>query len=777
MNTYNKHLFAAVLAILWIAHQATLEIASAQGEAPPAECGFVGTGSTTATQLGGQWMTARDTLHVLIVFVQFPDDRYDTTYSLWPTHPSAGSYPGPTFANTYIDSSPAQMSSNGNLTHYFRDMSFGAFMLTGKTRFVVTPHSRQWYLDNGWCRWLINKEVLESLDAELDFSEFDRWKRYAEYDIRREADGRVDDIVMLYRNVANEYPRTPIDSVRIIMQDRLAFYGGESSLGYSFDCGGPSEFFVDGGQRRIASGHPAYSGVGMGTTSVIAGAGDGWYGLVPYRVQIHELSHHWMSNGPEYGHNGAGFWAMLNDFRFRCNAASTSCPNSFERELVGWHYPDSIGTTGGTWDNLTLSDYVTQNESYKIKVPGNNPNEFFRLENHQRISPWDTPEMLDAAAKGLYIIHQTSITQPKYDLRLEPADGRWSWSTPEVGYVSWYPAPLPVYRKTGIERVNGYNDSWEVPFTLSIPPYTAGAMEVILWRDRATNAIIEKPLIRGDGNDAFTLEKDKVFSPWSNPNSQNQAKQKTWIAIEIVNEVNGAIVFNLHIDSANCLLSSPSKPQALEGSYLTFDNPPPSYSYALLTWAPMLEPDVISSGKVLIHRRSKVLSSTWSSWSLIDSVAGSDSVYVDWSMQSLDPGNPTDSVQYRIQARDNSGKLSVYSDVITILIDPRRIDKRTVQDNAKPVEYALNQNYPNPFNPTTTIKYQLAEDGIVELRIFDILGREVTELVKQFQPAGYYSAIFNADELASGIYFVRFTVNNQMGRPVFTKISKMALVR
>lgn len=85
--------------------------------------------SLVASQKGGKWMTARDTLKVLIVFVQFPDDAYDTTFTLWPTNPLSGVYPGPTFLKTYIDSTTSQMSTNGNLTHYFREMSVGQFTI------------------------------------------------------------------------------------------------------------------------------------------------------------------------------------------------------------------------------------------------------------------------------------------------------------------------------------------------------------------------------------------------------------------------------------------------------------------------------------------------------------------------------------------------------------------------------------------------------------------------------------------------------------------------
>jgi hypothetical protein len=56
-----------------------------------------------------------------------------------------------------------------------------------------------------------------------------------------------------------------------------------------------------------------------------------------------------------------------------------------------------------------------------------------------------------------------------------------------------------------------------------------------------------------------------------------------------------------------------------------------------------------------------------------------------------------------------------------------------------PKEFALSQNYPNPFNPETNIRYELPKDGVVTLRIYDLLGREVRTMVSEPQTAGYYT--------------------------------------
>ena len=86
---------------------------------------------------------------------------------------------------------------------------------------------------------------------------------------------------------------------------------------------------------------------------------------------------------------------------------------------------------------------------------------------------------------------------------------------------------------------------------------------------------------------------------------------------------------------------------------------------------------------------------------------------------------------------------------------------------------------PNPFNPSTTIKYGLRERTIVELKIYDVLGREVVTVVNSEQAAGYYEIEFNASRLASGIYFYRL----QAGDPSagsgqgFVETKKMILMK
>ena len=77
-----------------------------------------------------------------------------------------------------------------------------------------------------------------------------------------------------------------------------------------------------------------------------------------------------------------------------------------------------------------------------------------------------------------------------------------------------------------------------------------------------------------------------------------------------------------------------------------------------------------------------------------------------------------------------------------------------------PNGYALYQNYPNPFNPSTVISYQLLVNSYVSLKVYDILGKEVTTLVNEEKPAGEYIVEYNASEIPSGVYIYQLRAGN-----------------
>jgi hypothetical protein len=88
-----------------------------------------------------------------------------------------------------------------------------------------------------------------------------------------------------------------------------------------------------------------------------------------------------------------------------------------------------------------------------------------------------------------------------------------------------------------------------------------------------------------------------------------------------------------------------------------------------------------------------------------------------------------------------------------------------------PSEYALEQNYPNPFNPITNITVKIASAGFTSLKIYNLLGQEVADVVNEELNPGTYNFSFDASELSSGIYMYRIVVNG------FTASKKMILMK
>ncbi|MCC6254452.1 MAG: T9SS type A sorting domain-containing protein, partial [Ignavibacteriaceae bacterium] len=126
---------------------------------------------------------------------------------------------------------------------------------------------------------------------------------------------------------------------------------------------------------------------------------------------------------------------------------------------------------------------------------------------------------------------------------------------------------------------------------------------------------------------------------------------------------------------------------------------------------------------------------------------------------------------YRLKQIDFDGTYE-YSNIIEV-------------DFSLPIGFSLEQNYPNPFNPTTTIKYSVpnvtlspdksginsVEGSRVQLKIYDVLGNEISTLVNEEKPAGNYEIRFDAAKLSSGVYFYQLKAER------FLETKKMILLR
>ncbi|MBN1633176.1 MAG: T9SS type A sorting domain-containing protein [Ignavibacteria bacterium] len=113
-------------------------------------------------------------------------------------------------------------------------------------------------------------------------------------------------------------------------------------------------------------------------------------------------------------------------------------------------------------------------------------------------------------------------------------------------------------------------------------------------------------------------------------------------------------------------------------------------------------------------------------------------------------------------ACSGTGQVYKLSEQITGIIDP---------NNEIPSDFILMQNYPNPFNPTTTIEYSTPKTAYVTVKVYNILGEEVTTLVAEQKQAGNHAVTFDASNYSTGIYYYTLTADN------FRETKKMILTK
>ena len=231
--------------------------------------------TSPSTQIGGRYITASGTVNVLFVYVQFPDDNWWTSNSNWPKGQA------PTYMNSTVDSVWSSTPTTGGITDFFNQMSFNTLKMTGKSVSVITPHTRVWYLNNNKQADFIYKEVIQQLDATMDFAQFDNWRYNFEYNHTNTADGVVDMIFMMWRNVDSDTSvAPPADPIR----KRLNLEpGGYAALGGAY-------FTVDGGARTIQTGYGG--GNGSGVTVIHPVGGDLNSGIYFYllRTEGHDVT-------------------------------------------------------------------------------------------------------------------------------------------------------------------------------------------------------------------------------------------------------------------------------------------------------------------------------------------------------------------------------------------------------------------------------------------------------------------------------------------------------
>jgi len=129
-------------------------------------------------------------------------------------------------------------------------------------------------------------------------------------------------------------------------------------------------------------------------------------------------------------------------------------------------------------------------------------------------------------------------------------------------------------------------------------------------------------------------------------------------------------------------------------------------------------------------------------------------------------------VAFALNTNASTTAMYIY-EVILDMGDPIDVPAGMEAENQKliPAGYILQQNYPNPFNPVTQIRYSIAQKGIISLKVYNLLGKEVATLFAGIRQPGNYEVTFNGKELASGIYFYQLKAND------FVKTNKMIVLK
>ncbi len=149
-------------------------------------------------------------------------------------------------------------------------------------------------------------------------------------------------------------------------------------------------------------------------------------------------------------------------------------------------------------------------------------------------------------------------------------------------------------------------------------------------------------------------------------------------------------------------------------------------------------------------------------WSKIGFINGSGTINTPKTYNYLDKNLNTGKYSYKLKQIDYNGNSEYFI-------------MSGIAEIGVPKKFEASQNYPNPFNPVTKIDYQLPDAGKIKIVIYDMLGREVKNLVNEVKPAGFYSTEFDASSLASGIYIYRLSLESSNNN--FTIAKKMSLIK
>lgn len=672
-------------------------------------------------QTGPKYAPSSGTIRVLIIFARFSDDNYEPNNPNWKLSDTLANFPE---AQNIIDPFGTAPSNykKGTLSHYFHKMSNGQLNFVGDIypRIAVFPKTRLWYVQNGREFGHANADLLDSLnrdDPSLNFAIYDNNTMGLGTDgnTSNVPDGKVDMIYIIYRNIVMDLSASTTPTFQ---QANLIFKGqvwdGIASLGQSH------HLTLDG--KTINFQFP-----GSGITIDLRGLGQD---KLKKRliVNAHEFGHYlfgWAHGGT---HPTLGIDGLMG------GAGRDGCMHSLERYELGWLALVPVSQT----QTSVVSDYATQHTAYSLNLPQGGA---YIIENHQRIGG-NEGGYYDSAffkSKGIHVTYSSNGSLSGSKVKIM-AEGEFDWTTTQWVLNPWASDPLipnswlPIFSRSksrpnpNITILGSGGRNRRVYITTTTPNPISNVPGSYLM-------VFTAPGVQGYTADhisnpyeAFTETYTKVYSQWSNPQSRAN------IGFEVLshNSTNATYNLRFYVGASSVAQNAPGKPQDL-----VLVNAGQAGQHPILRWSANKEPFLTGYN---IYRHSTKL----------NGLPITDTTYTDYQRVISNVKSGSNFEIYKVSAVGN-GKESARSDSATT----RAIDGGDLPFSNNQHPFELEQNYPNPFNPSTRIAYQIPKTSEVQLKVYDVLGREVETLVSGVQQAGRYEVVFNASRLASGIYFYR----------------------
>jgi hypothetical protein len=156
-----------------------------------------------------------------------------------------------------------------------------------------------------------------------------------------------------------------------------------------------------------------------------------------------------------------------------------------------------------------------------------------------------------------------------------------------------------------------------------------------------------------------------------------------------------------------------------------------------------------------VERTFKANTENWIDAGFIN---GNGNINVPVNYEFVDKNIPAGNYKYRLKQIDYNGNFEYHNLSAEVIV-------------GTPSKFELSQNYPNPFNPTTNISFGMPVNSKVTIKIYDISGREIITLLNDTKAAGYYTVMFDASGLSSGVYFYKIQTEG------FSDIKRMLLVK